>query len=334
MQDNETVILEPKPPQQIPENFSPAYWQRRRLPLVVIGCGTLLVLVACAAIAGAAYLTFTDEDNPAEESVEATASGEPSATIFVVGNNPSPTNNKSPGPTLLPTETNLQFSTNTPDTSGPTPTFTFVPPTRIPATNTPSLTNTIAFTNTPTSTITATQTPPPTNTSNVPTNTTQPTLVPPTIIPSSPPTNTRAAPPSFTPQPTTPAGRQVRLFYDRNSFYAYNASPDDILVSLFTFEAVDEMGADAGYSLFGTRWSEFYRYIEDGNCAAIEITQSSPWLRPPQCHFYNAILTPQRANPGNFWLAREGIVEFRVLYDEVEIGRCPIGNGTCDVYVP
>ncbi|MCI0709805.1 MAG: hypothetical protein L0154_06540 [Chloroflexi bacterium] len=333
MPDNETVILEPKPPQQIPEDFNPAYWQRRRLPLVVIGCGTLLVLVACAAIAGAAYLTFTSEDDP-EEAVEATASGEPSATIFVVGSNLSPTSSQSPGPTISPTETNLQFLTNTPDSSDPTSTFTFVPPSRIPATSTPNLTHTIAFTNTPTSTNTVTQTPTPTNTSNVPTNTIPPTLVPPTIIPSSPPTNTRPAPPSFTPQPTIPDGRLVRLFYDRNSFYAHNASPDDIPVSLFRFEAVDATGADAGYSLSGTRWSEFYRYIEDGNCAAIEITRSSPWLRPLQCHFYNAILTPQRSNSGNFWLAREGIAEFRVLYDEVEIGRCPVGSGTCDVYVP
>jgi hypothetical protein len=333
VQDNDSHILEPKPPQQVPEDFNPEYWQRRRLPIVIIGCGTLLVLAACIAIGWTAYATFADNETADQTAVDSVASSEPSATIFVVGGALSPTNTLSQSsPTVTPLMTD--FPTNTSEQREPTATFTFQPPTQIPTTNTPTPTETIAFTSTATGTNTATNTPTPTNTSFFPTNTIPPTLVPPTIIPSSPPTNTRPAPPSFTPQPTIPDGQLVRFFYDQNSFYAYNASPENVPSGLFRFEAVDETGADAGYTLFGTRWSRFYQFIQGGNCAAIEITQSSPWLRPMQCRFYNAILTPQRSNQNNFWLNRDGVVGFRVLYDEVEIGQCPIGSGTCDVYVP
>lgn len=126
----------------------------------------------------------------------------------------------------------------------------------------------------------------------------------------------------------------MRLVYDQNSFYMWNTADDQIAMGLLTFEAIDSGGVYAGYRLYGTRWAEFYPYLERGKCAAIEITQSSPWLRPEYCFDYNAILTPQRTYEIVFWLEREGATQFRVLWDDVEIARCPLGNGQCEIFIP
>jgi hypothetical protein len=140
--------------------------------------------------------------------------------------------------------------------------------------------------------------------------------------------------PIVEPTQVTQQGQQIRLFYDAGSFYLWNPTSERILLDHLVFEAIDSTGLPTGYAFEGTRWSDYYEYVEPGNCVSIEITTAATWLRPRQCNHYNAIVTPQSTNPMIFWTARSGVSEFRVLLGEQELARCKIDGVQCDVFLP
>jgi hypothetical protein len=45
-------------------------------------------------------------------------------------------------------------------------------------------------------------------------------------------------------------------------------------------------------------------------------------------------MTPAAGEDVVFWRAREGVAEFAVLWDGVEVGRCPVSAGSCEVAIP
>ena len=125
------------------------------------------------------------------------------------------------------------------------------------------------------------------------------------------------------------------MFYDPTSFYAYNPNADDKLrASEFTFEALDGSGNPAGYWFDGRRWSQFYSFIEPFSCMRLEMTKVSGWLRPSQCRSFNSTITPEQGGDIVFWTARDGVSQFRVVWQGQELGRCDVNSDQCEVYLP
>jgi serine/threonine protein kinase len=178
---------------------------------------------------------------------------------------------------------------------------------------------------------------PATETDAPPTNTPEPptaTSVPPTPAP---PTNTLIPPTAAVPlEPTVlyPNGRQVHLFWDDNSFYWYNPTGSSVRVSDIDFEALDANGDALTYAYDGGRWTIGFSSVESGRCVAIEILQSSSYLRPAQCAGYNSVLTLLRTSPEVFWLQRDGVSQFRVLWQGQEVGRCALATHSCEARIP
>ena len=176
--------------------------------------------------------------------------------------------------------------------------------------------NTLVPTTAPTSTLAPTTTPVPTN-----------TPVPPTAVPQ------QAA---NTPVSTVlyPNGRRIELFWDENSFYAWNGSGSSIRVSPFRFEALDESGNPVPFSFDGGQWSVFFGAVENNKCDRIEIGRASGWLRPAQCRGYNSTINPLADDPMVFWTGLGESTHFRILWHNQEVARCEITAETCHVLLP
>lgn len=225
----------------------------------------------------------------------------------------------------------------TPIAGSPTLTFTFAPPSPLPATMTPSATRTPTSTATATASDTPTITPtasPSHTASAMPTNTTTPATPTPSYTPSQTPTLT----PTHTPLGPTiafPNGRIVRFFYDDYSFYMLNIHNQPIALESLAFEGLDSNDQPTINRMNGDLWAQFYAYIESGKCTAIELTAAPGWLRPRECWDYNAVLTPQQSARIVFWkFGSAGNQQFRVLWNDLEVARCPVNTGVCTVYLP
>jgi hypothetical protein len=56
---------------------------------------------------------------------------------------------------------------------------------------------------------------------------------------------------------------------------------------------------------------------------------------PPECEDHQLVVrTPSLSDPGIFWTTQKGSTQFRVLWSNVEVGRCTIAAQKCDVYLP
>lgn len=286
----------------------------QRLSRRIIAAGIVLVAAALFAL-GLTLGLLLSQDDEAEEPPATDIP--PTATRFVVSEFITPlatsTATNAPAPTLTATRITGSFTR--------TLTFTFEPPTSLPATNTASPTHTASFTFTPTATSTASATA---------TATLPPTLTL-TPLPPSP------VPPSATlPGPTIafPNGQRVLFYYDDYSFYVWNPNEASLSAAPFSFEGINASGIPNGKSFDGDNWAQFYEILESSRCLAIETTQAPTLLRPTQCTFYNAIVTPQRTSRLVFWTSNSGSTLFRVLWNDVEVGRCEVGAGECTVFLP
>jgi serine/threonine protein kinase len=156
------------------------------------------------------------------------------------------------------------------------------------------------------------------------------------------PTSTPTHLPSPTPSPlfTVPSpvteGHAIQLFYDETSFYLLNADTATIAPGLIAFEAIDSRtGEPAPYLFPGRLWSDFFAELEEGNCVRIETVEGPTWMRPQQCTDYNATVTP--STDGSqlvFWITRETVNQFRVMWLGQEVGRCQTNLGLCQIYLP
>jgi hypothetical protein len=67
----------------------------------------------------------------------------------------------------------------------------------------------------------------------------------------------------------------------------------------------------------------------------MEFAELTQFLEPPECqNKYITYHRPTLARDYLFWLNRPGSSHFRVLWDDVEVGRCEIATGYCEVYLP
>ena len=323
----DTFTITPQPPSTPPKGFDGGYWQApQRFPVVLFLIGVTFFIMACLIIGGVGYLALQDEATP-KPTQNIVAEDLTATPIIVGGVTDFAPIIASPTHTAAPTATEFELATNTPiEELILTATFTFIPPTQLPPTNTATSTRTPTITPSLPATITPSVTASPTLTLTA-SATFTPSLTP---LYSDTPTNT-VPPPTITPDT---GGHLVRLFYDDWSFYAWNGSTQQLAISNFVFEAIDTDGNFAGYRLEGGLWAQFYAYLEAGKCVAMEVTTAPSWLRPTQCWVYNAVLTPQSHYTTIFWFDRPNMAGFRVMWQDVEIGQCETGVGECNIYVP
>ncbi|PJF43766.1 MAG: hypothetical protein CUN55_07420 [Phototrophicales bacterium] len=241
----------------------------------------------------------------------------PTATSILIVNAVAMTPTVTASATLNSTMTQVAIH----ETSIPTATFTFSPPTRLPDTATPSPTRTSTASYTPTLTLTPSLTSTP---SLTPSFTLTPTF---TFTPSITPTSPYTAIPFAN-------GRRVEVYFDENSFYIWNPNSTSIRLAPLFLQGLDANNQPTGKTFSGEIWAQFYHELEGGKCVAIEITQSSSWLRPSVCRDYNAIVTPQRTSRSVFWLSDGRTVAFEVLWSEQLVGQCSLSMATCDLFLP
>jgi hypothetical protein len=170
----------------------------------------------------------------------------------------------------------------------------------------------------------------------------QPTTTPP--VPSSPtlPAVTSTATPllatattGLLPTPSQPpSGDRFALYYDATAFYIKNLSTSDRSIFPLAFE---RLGAnDTPLDRFdGWRWGNIYSTFRSDYCLAMRFVELTQTYLPPECQDLILVLhQPTQDRPYIFWTAKEGSTEFRVLWNELEAGRCAISAGYCEVYLP
>jgi serine/threonine protein kinase len=127
----------------------------------------------------------------------------------------------------------------------------------------------------------------------------------------------------------------IQLLWDENSFYWYNPNQVSIRVSQLAFEAIYSSGDAAGYNFDGQRWADVgFRSVEYGKCVSIEIPAAESSLSPESCGDYNSQVNTVSASETVFWVARNGVSQFRVLWNLQEITRCQIDAGECEFTIP
>jgi hypothetical protein len=139
-----------------------------------------------------------------------------------------------------------------------------------------------------------------------------------------------------TPRPTIlfPDGRRLEMWYNEDSFYLHNPGDLRVQLAFLVFEAIDEAGRPLEYQFEGWRWARYYQFLEPGGCVRLEQMQGVRYIRPPVCEIYNSSVTPTEDDPEIFWLPREGVAQFRAIWRQEEVGRCPVSSGFCEIYLP
>jgi hypothetical protein len=184
----------------------------------------------------------------------------------------------------------------------------------------------------------ATATATPTEVAIVPTDTQTPTEIPPTPTPEPSATPTEEATPEVQApvEPTVlyPEGKALQLLYNASSFYAYNPDGQRLPVEDLSFVALDATGERTNYRFSGLDWTAFYRFIDRGACSRLEIVMAQPFLRPSECRNYNASVNPRTTDSEVFWITRDNVTQFAVLWNREEIARCETAAESCTVYLP
>ncbi len=178
------------------------------------------------------------------------------------------------------------------------------------------------------------------------TPTTQPTFTPtdtpvPSETPTPLPTSEAGDAAAVLPTATEPAGELLRIRYNLDSLYVWNNTGAGRRVARLGFLGYDASGNSAGSPFDGNTWREIagYDFVDPDRCVQITLVNPRvPPLNPVDCtaatasFFYNAVETLSRTDPRRFWSA-DGITEFGVFWDGIEVTRCDVTAGLCDVYI-
>jgi len=186
----------------------------------------------------------------------------------------------------------------------------------------PTSTQTATLTAIPTVSETATLTFTPLGTSTTVPNTSTPTLIP--------------GEPTATTTPQYINYKRMWLYYDDYGFYIYNAADTPRSASQFAFERLD-VNDNPTNTFLGWYWQEFYPNLDKDRCMRLEIKNNpNAYLNPAACkNIYLSTLTyyPD-ADEYVFWTPVDGSTQFRVLWQDEEMGICDIDAGFCEVFVP
>ncbi len=126
-------------------------------------------------------------------------------------------------------------------------------------------------------------------------------------------------------------GRRFMLFYNENGLYVLNDSDKDSQIAPLAFERLDAEGQPQN-RFEGWRWSRYYPSIREGKCVSAEIRGAVS--RPAECRSFSSQITVSRGDAFVFWLEVEGSTQFRVLWNDQEVGLCEIAAGECEVFLP
>jgi serine/threonine protein kinase len=138
--------------------------------------------------------------------------------------------------------------------------------------------------------------------------------------------------------PPTPLeeGDFHEAYWDDTSFYLKNLSGNDRPIAPIAFERLHNNGRVLD-RFEGRNWSEFYPTHEEGLCVVIEIINYVDHLDPPECRNRHVITRTPTLEEGEdtiFWTDEGGSKVFRVLWQDVEVARCEIDKGYCEIYLP
>jgi serine/threonine protein kinase len=214
----------------------------------------------------------------------------------------------------------------------------------LPVTVTLTVTNTYTLTAEPSRTSTPNLSPTFTEITSTLTSTITPTLQPSqtpsyTSVATNSPTATQTVIPTQSAGATFVPGQQLQnllftVYYNENSLYFHNQSNITRSISGFTFERLDDQGETLNF-FGGWDWGLYYPNITPDRCMALELYLSPPFLRPSECRRpYLSKLSPLPDDNRIFWTTQPNSHEFRVLWQNEEIGRCQINTGVCEVFVP
>jgi hypothetical protein len=144
------------------------------------------------------------------------------------------------------------------------------------------------------------------------------------------------AAPISNPTEAVSGSHRAVLAYTERGFYLINPGSEAIDPGGLSFEALDSAsGQPSSYQFDVKAWTDRYPLVEAGKCDALEIRLTSAFSqRPPECRDFNALLTPEGSSSEVFWLQRDTVAEFRVLWGGQEIARCAAGSGSCEITLP
>jgi serine/threonine protein kinase len=192
-----------------------------------------------------------------------------------------------------------------------------------------------------------TSTRPPTQ-SIPPSQTVEPVAIIPTIThqpDENPATPTLTPPPEILPAPTLtipaespplpqPDGDLFVMYYDETGFYIKNLSNEDRSVYPLAFEQLGKDGKPVN-RVEGWYWGNIYSKFRANYCLVLEILNRTDHLSPAECkNRYLVIRTPTLDSGMIFWTKEKNYKEFRVLWNDEEVGRCKIAEDTCEVFLP
>lgn len=165
----------------------------------------------------------------------------------------------------------------------------------------------------------------------------------PTITPTPTPTESPSPSPSPESSPTAaptatvryPDGLRLVLDYNDTGLYLRNASSRGISTSMLRFRAFNTDEVAQRYQFFGSTWAGYgVPTLNANRCVRIELLGRTSFTRPDECSTYAAAHQEPRANDGVFWVPRSGVEEFRVYWNNEEIGRCQVAAGHCEIFLP
>lgn len=145
---------------------------------------------------------------------------------------------------------------------------------------------------------------------------------------------TASATPTNTLTPTSPPGDPFVLLYDDNSFNLLNLSTQARAISLLKFERLTFAG-EVLETFAGSQWARFNAIIRPQTCMRIKLSTATFLTAPDACNnTFDAEITISPNNQSDFWTLRSDSSEFRVLWSDVEIKRCPTIARRCEIQIP
>lgn len=128
--------------------------------------------------------------------------------------------------------------------------------------------------------------------------------------------------------------RRFTLLYNQTSLYFVNRSGSDVPATNFAFERLNKDG-NPDRRMEGRYWAQIYASFRDGYCLVIRQFGDNKALEPEECVDRQLVVrTPTEEQDVIFWTKKEGAKEFRVLWRDQEVARCPAGEGVCEVILP
>ena len=129
-------------------------------------------------------------------------------------------------------------------------------------------------------------------------------------------------------------GDHFAAYYDDTGFYLKNDSQTDRAINPVAFERVLGDGSFDNH-FDGSYWGQIYPNIRAGQCMVLELIDYRDHLDPGACQNKDLVYrSPNASEAIIFWTAKEGSTQFRVLWDNTEVGRCDIAAKACDIYLP